>query len=80
MEELVRVHPETHKRYTRADLERAYRRIHPSNRQKQIHGVISRTEEDVTREAILFFSGHAPTFTPGKPGTLIVNANTEGAL
>jgi len=75
------VNPETGTKYSRAELLAAMTLVeNPSNWKMPIQNVmISATDQDVVREAVIFFTGSVPTFRKpvraGFDGQLIVSAS-----
>lgn len=58
------INPETGTKYSRAELKAAFDAVcDKSNWKMPIDSTIDKSDEDVTREAVIFFAGCAPSFS-----------------
>jgi hypothetical protein len=73
------INPGTGTIYSKEELHAAFSRVQNSSNWKMpVHAMIPATDEDVTREAVIFYAGCVPTFRKptkgGFEGQLIVSA------
>lgn len=73
--EQKQTNPETGTKYSRAELKAAFDAVcDRSNWKNPVQGTILPKDEDVTREAVIFFTGSVPKFRARPSGRLLVEA------